>query len=420
MAKKTIEIGTRPTSDLDDVIDEQFGNLTDLSKVDTKVKLWYSWGIYSLNYISSKDIHSGVPAGRITSVKGLNSTGKSLLLASLAKDPKIDKIVAIGSEGGGLSAELFEFAQAPLNKIRISQYASFASYKIKKSNGEVEEVPDSKFPVKADSDDYRYIEGATRFIRRFINAIEFKGIKTNIVIMLDSLANMKSVREIAGGQDMSSRAKDINNFFGVFDNAFERTNIAFIFTNKLYTNLGNQWDPWVEAGGQGAIYNPSLSLLLADSAVTNSRDKTDKEVDDEKARRKTALGSSLKLNKATVDKSRFGTEMRNISFLIDMAFGPVRLSGLFQLCEDFGVLVKSGNNYTLPGVIDKSFFKKDFISIIEADETNIINKLQKKLEEAEAKIKATKQNFQASDLDDIPVDADMSTITKQMEADLDV
>ena len=199
MAKKTIEIGTRPTSDLDDVIDEQFGNLTDLSKVDTKVKLWYSWGIYSLNYISSKDIHSGVPAGRITSVKGLNSTGKSLLLASLAKDPKIDKIVAIGSEGGGLSAELFEFAQAPLNKIRISQYASFASYKIKKSNGEVEEVPDSKFPVKADSDDYRYIEGATRFIRRFINAIEFKGIKTNIVIMLDSLANMKSVREIAGG-----------------------------------------------------------------------------------------------------------------------------------------------------------------------------------------------------------------------------
>jgi hypothetical protein len=416
MAKK-IE-ATRPTSDLDSIIDAEFETLTDLSKHDTKVSKWYSWGIYALNYISTKNMYNGVPAGRISSLKGLSGTGKSLLLASLSKDPKIDKIIAIGSEGGGLSAELFEFTGVPLDKIRISQYATFGSYKISKKNGKIEEVSDSDFPAKTDTDEYRYVEGATRFIKRFVNAVEFKGIKSNIVVMLDSLANMKSVREIGGTSDMGARAKDINTFFGIFDNAFERTNIAFVFTNKLYMNFGNKYVPWIENGGEGAIYNPSLSLWLSDSSI-DTRDKTAAEADAEKDRRKTALGSSLKLIKAKVDKSRFGTELRNIDFLIDMSAGPVRLSGLFQLCEDFGVLVKSGNNYTIPGVIDKSFYKKDFISILSADEENLIGKLQTKFEEAEARIKSAKQNFQASDLDDIPEETDLSDIKKQMAKDLE-
>ncbi len=349
----------------------------------------------------------------------VHNTGKSLLLAYLAKDAKIDKIIAIGSEGGGLSAELFEFTGTPLDKIRLSQYATFSSYRIKKSTGDIEEITDAKFPTKLDTDEYRYVEGATRFIKRFINAVEFKGIKANIVIMMDSLANIKSVREFGGNFDMGARAKEINTFFGVFDNAFERTNIAFVFTNKLYTNMGNIYDPYKESGGEGAIYNPSLSLLLSDSSIANSRDKTDKEATEEKDRRKTALGSSLKLIKAKVDKSRFGTELRNIEFLIDMTSGPVRLSGLFQLCEDFGVLVKSGNNYTIPGVIDTSFYKKDFISILSADEENLIAKLQIKFEEAEERIKSAKQNFQASDLSDIPEEEDLSAVKKQMAKDLE-
>jgi hypothetical protein len=417
----------------EDPTDDRIENLQVLSKIEHDVfhtvKKQKSYLDYQIETVVSIERY-GIEHTYDISMKGENknfvangfivhNTGKSLLLASLSKDPKIDKIIAIGSEGGGLSAELFEFAGVPLNKIRISQYATFASYKVSKKTGKIEEITDAEFPIKTDTDDYHYVEGATRFIKRFINAIEFKGIKANIVIMLDSLANVKSVRELGGTSDMGARAKDINNFFGIFDNAFERTNIAFVFTNKLYTRMGDKYDPWQEAGGEGAIYNPSLSLWLSDSAMANSRDKNDKEVIEEKDRRKTALGSSLKLIKAKVDKSRFGTELRNIDFLIDMSSGPVRLSGLFQLCEDFGVLVKSGNSYTLPDVIEGSFYKNDFISIVAKDEENIIAKLQKKFEEAEKIIKSAKQMFQASDLDDIPEETDLNAIKRQMEVDLE-
>jgi len=381
-------------NDLDDIIAKEFESLVDISKVDMKVKLWYDWGIYALNYICSKNLFYGVPAGRITSLKGLSGTGKSLLLCQVTKDPKVDMVIGIGSEGGGLSPELFEFAGVDTSKVRLSQFNTFANYRVSKKNGKYEEVSDGEFPVKRDTDDWVYYEGATRFLKRLLNAIEFKGIKANIVILLDSLANFKSVRELNGGVDMGARAKDINTFFGVFDNAFERTNVAFLFANKVYTNLGNVYDPWKEAGGEGAIYNPSLSLFLKDMADT--KDMSEAEMKEEKDRRKTALGSSLKVIKAIVDKSRFGTELRNINFLIDFSSGPIRLSGLYQLCDEFGIMEKSGNSYTIPGVIDKPFFRKEFIDVVAADEANIINKLQKRLEEAEASLKKAKEKLQVS------------------------
>lgn len=418
MAKKATAVSADAFSDLDEIINKEFEGLTDLSKVDTTVNTWYDFGVYALNYISSKNLFQGVPAGRITSIKGRSGVGKSLLLAQIVKDPKVEKVIAIGSEGGGLSVELFNFVGASLEKIRLQSFNTFSSYRINKKNGDIEEVYDAKFPVKKDTEEYVYVEGATRFLKRFINAIEFKDIKSNIVILMDSLANFKSVRELNGGQDMGARAKDVNTFFGVFDNAFERTNIAFVFTNKVYTNLGNIYDPWKEAGGEGAIYNPSLSLFLSDTSSTE--DKTDAEIKAEKERRKTALGSSLKSIKASVDKSRFGTEYRNITFLIDFAYGPVKLSGMFELCRDFGILEKSGNQYTMPGVIDKPFYKKNFIDVLSENEKELLVKIQARLEQAEADIKNKKSSIKASDMEDVSEETEyvVSETVKQMEKDM--
>lgn len=422
MAKKVIvtdsEKSGNTASLLDDIINRDFEDLTNLSEVDTKVKLWYDWGIYAVNYIMSKNLRNGVPAGRISSIKGLSGVGKSLFLASLSKDKKIDKIIAMGSEGGGLSSELFEFTGADLSKIRLKSFTTFTNYKVNKATGAIEEVPDSKFPQKTDTDDYRYYEGITRFVKRFINSIEFNGIKANIVMMLDSLGNVKSVRELAGGSDMGARAKDINNFFGIFDTAFERTNIAFVFTNKVYTNLSNPYDPWVESGGLGASYNPSASIFLKDTSDTE--DVADADMVKEKERRKSSLGYSLKLIKAVADKSRFGTEGRTVNVLLDLSYGPVRLSGLFQICKEFGILVKSGNSYTMPGIIDKSFYKKDFVDIILKDEEAYIDKIQARLEEAESIIMNKKKSLNASDLDDIQEeDTTIMDITNQMSKDLE-
>lgn len=398
MAKKEVEDNSTNFNELDALIQAQFDEVVDLSKVDGKVKTWYDTGIYSLNYAMSKNLRHGIPAGRIVSYTGLSGTGKSLLAACAMRDPKLDMIIILETEGGGHSKELIEFAGVDPKKVRILKAHTFSSYKVSKKNGKVEEIADDKFPVKKDTPDYSYVEGATRLLRRFVHGMEFnpKIQKANILVVLDSLGNLQSVRELAGGFDMGKRAQEIGAFFRTFDVAFEKSNISFLYTNKLYTNMANPYDPWKETGGVNTEYNPSLSVRFTNTSATD--DKSDKEITEEKERRKTSLGNSLQTVRGSVTKSRFGTNGRNAWFLFDFAVGPVRHSGLFTLLKDFGV-IQGNRNYSIEGWNDgKSFYKKDFLELVLKDEDKNIDFFQTKLEEAEAVIKAKKQELVVNDI----------------------
>jgi len=410
-------------NELDSLIQAQFDDVVDLSKVDGKVQTWYDSGIYALNYAMSKNLRYGIPAGRITSYTGLSGTGKSLLAATAMRDPQLDMIIMLETEGGGHAKELIEFAGVDANKVRILKAHTFSCYKISKKNGKVEEVADDKFPVKTDTPDYSYVEGATRLLRRFVHAMEFnkKIQNANILLVLDSLGNLQSVRELSGGYDMGKRAQEIGAFFRTFDVAFEKSNISFLYTNKLYTNLGNVYDPWKETGGVNTEYNPSLSVRFADTSVSD--DKSDTEIKEEKEKRKTSLGNSLQTIRGTVTKSRFGTNGRNAWFLFDFAVGPVRHSGLFTLLKDFGVI--TGNRtYTIEGWNnDKSFYKKDFLTLVMENEEENIDFFQKKLEEAETRIKEEKANLLVNDINETETseddDEDFSGMMRSMEADVE-
>jgi hypothetical protein len=188
-------------TDIDKIINAQFNDIIDMSKIDTKIKTWYDWGVYALNYICSKNLFGGVPAGRVSGIESLSGCGKSLMCASLMRDPKIDYVIIIETEGGGHSAELLEFAGVDPNKIRIMKANTFASYKITKKTQKIEEIHDKELPQaksKWETDSYVFIEGATSKIRRFIYSIMFGKIKKNILIILDSLGNMQSVRGLSG------------------------------------------------------------------------------------------------------------------------------------------------------------------------------------------------------------------------------
>ena len=388
-----------PFKEIDDVISKQFDDLVDISKIDTSVKTWYDSGVYSFNYICSKNIHGAYAKGRIIGLDGLSGTGKSLLASVAMRDPKIDYVVIIESEGGGNSDELITFAGVDKRKVRIIKSSTFVSYKVNKKTKAIEEIADKNVPKNKDTETFYYVEGAGSILRRFAQTIQFGGLKKNILIILDSLGNMQSIRGMAGGMDMGKRGQDITNFFKNFDNEFEKAGLTFLFTNKLYQSF-DPYHPYVQTGGESPIYNSSLYIRL--STTTDSDDVTNTEMEIEKERRKSALGSSLKTIKMNVVKSRFGTEMRNIPFLLDFAVGPVRMSGLFRLLIDFGVIKKiNSSRYELPGVIEGSFFKKDFVDLILKDEENNINKIQELLELREIEIKNERRNIQASDMEDV-------------------
>lgn len=386
-------------NELDKMINDKFDDILDLSKVDGKVNTWYDSGIYSLNYAMSKNLRHGIPAGRIVSYSGLSSTGKSLLSAVAMKDPKLDMCIILETEGGGSAKELIEFAEVNTNKVRIIKAHTFVNYRTSKKDGKSEEVADDKFPVNKVSATHIYHEGATRLLKKFTHALEMnpKLKDAKILIILDSLGNLQSIRELNGGFDMGKRAQEIGSFFRTFDVAFEKSNISFLFTNKLYTNLGNQYDPWKETGGLNADYNPSISVRFANTALTD--DKTETEIKEEKERRKSSLGNSLTTIKANIKKSRFGTAGRNALFLFDFAVGPVKLSGLFTLLKDFGVI--TGNRtYSIKGWNnDKSFYKKDFLKLLLKDEEANINFFQNALEQREIELKQDRRKQLTLDID---------------------
>ena len=411
-------------ADLDAAINSQFDDIINLSKVDGKVKTWYDTGIYALNYIMSKNLKAGVPGGRITSISGLAGTGKSLISATIMRDPNIDMVIILETEGGGHAKELIEFAGVDQNKVKILKAHTFGNYKVSKKSGKIEEVPDAKFPKKKETDDYIFIEGATLQVKKIVNMLAFnKKLKdAKILIILDSLGNLQSVREFSGTSDMGARSQDVGRFFRTFDTAFEKSNIAFVFTNKLYTNLGNIYDPYKETGGVNAEYNPSISIRLAE--VSGSDEISDKDMTEEKNRRKTSLGSSLKSIKATIKKSRFGTEGRNAWFLFDFAVGPIKHSGLFTLLYDFDIIKRKGSTYTIKGFNDdKGFYKKDFIDLIIKNEEKNIELFQKLLDEREKELKEEKKKIKANDIEEIKSDdetenfVETAAMIKAMEND---
>lgn len=186
------------SKDLDALIDKEFDSVYNLAKVDTTIKTYYDSGVYALNYVCSKNLFGAYPKGRIIGIDGLAGSGKSLLAATAMRDPKIDMVVIVESEGGGHSQELLEFAGVDKSKVKILKASTLVSYKLNKKTGEVEEISDKEIPKNKDTDKYLYVEGAGYLIRKLANLVQFNKIEKNILIILDSLGNMQSIRGLGG------------------------------------------------------------------------------------------------------------------------------------------------------------------------------------------------------------------------------
>ena len=381
------------TAASDDIMSLFNASMGEMLEENAPVPFWYDWGNYALNYICSKNLRHGLPASRIFAIQGTSGTGKSLFCCNVLRDSKIDMAFIIDSEGGGLNKELLDYAGVDINKVRILKAHTFECYKTNKKNQVIEQVAEKDMPKKLETDQYIYTPGVTYIVKSIIDTIVYNPVlKTKkIVIILDSLANCQSVREI-GGFDMGARSVQIGKFFRTFDTLLNKTNIAFIFTNKLYQDINStsMYGPtMVAAGGQSVIYNPSITIQLAETAATD--DATDADIKKNKEGKQGGEGTSFKTLTASVVKSRFGCENRRCQIMLEAATGVSRLSGLFKLLKDYGIIEQSGSFYSCKPIWgDTKFFKKDFISKFRENENENIDKLQTALEEYEKVVRDEK------------------------------
>lgn len=392
--KKKEEKKSENISVFDEMIEQEFTEMQDLSKVDDTVDYYVDTGNWALNYLCSKKLRGGYPGGRITNLWGLSGTGKSLMpaVASRAKQwenidfYQFDRIVLIDSEGGGTGLGLFKFVDAPLDRVRYVSISTLDSYRVANDNPEkIEAVNDRDVPSKLVTSTYTYTRGLLCFLKKLIFGMKYRKSNEKILIIVDSISNMKPFRtKVEGVADMGLTGKLLNNLFALDDDLNE-IGATVLLASKVYTNMNNPYDPWVMAGGQSVIYNPSLNIKLQEMSETE--EMSDAEKKEEKERRKTSLGNSMKVIRATATKSRFGTEGRNCWFILDNTYGPIRNSGMLKLLLDFKLAVKEGTKYVVPGVIDTPFFKKDFLKVFAEHEEEYIDKLQPLLDMAEERIK---------------------------------
>lgn len=100
----------------------------------SKVTEWLSTGNYALNRVISGSCFKGIPQGRITTLFGESSSGKSLIAYQTAinaiKDNKIDVVFIFDSEGGVLT-ENFERSGIPMDKINYIPVTSIEDCSVK-------------------------------------------------------------------------------------------------------------------------------------------------------------------------------------------------------------------------------------------------------------------------------------------------
>lgn len=429
-AKKKVETEEETKEvDLDDLIESEFAEMQDLSKIDDSVNYWVDTGNWALNYCISKRFRGGYPGGRISNLYGLSGTGKSMMPVIATKSKQwnninfynFDRIIVVDSEGGGTGKSLFEFVDAPLERVRYITIKCLECYRTNKKTGKSEAIPDKDLPKKMETDEYVYTRGLIQFLKGIVNKMVYTNSKIKLCIIVDSISNIGSFRkQVEGVEDVGKTNKLLNNLFAL-DTDLHNIDATVLLASKVYTNIGNEYDPWKVSGGQAIMYNPSLSVEL--TAMASSDDQSETDVKAEKERRKTALGSSVKPIRAVVKKSRFGTENRTCTFMLDATYGIIKMSGLFKLLKDFGVIKQSGSRYTIPGVIinenneDISFFKKDFAKLFMQNESEYIDKLQPIMERREKEIKEERMKLVVSDMSELPQE-DENELVETSEAEV--
>ena len=415
---------------LDDIINQEFTEMKDLSKEDTSVSHWIDSGNYALNYVCSKHFEGAYPAGQITALVGKSGAGKSMLPSFASKDIYFDRVIVLDSEGGGTGSALFKFVNAPLEKIRYMTVKTLDNYKINKTNGKMEEVSDKDMPAKMSTDTFEYHMGLNLILKKLLYALEYNHSEEKVLIIVDSLSNISSVRKLSGVADMGKTNQLLNQMFSSLDTTLANTKATLMFAGKVYTDLNNAYNTeGIVTGGEAVMYNPSLMLNL--TILQDNPELSDAELKSEKEQRKTGLGNSIKTIRVRVKKSRFGTEGRNAWVILDSTYGLIRNSGLFQLLVDFGVCIKNGTRYSIPGIIvdekgkDLYFYKKDFPEIFSKNEKEYIDKLQKAMDEKEEEIKSKRLALNINDTDEVSDEENNEEISTRdminaMEAEMEI
>ena len=243
----------------------------------TIVKTWISTGARWLDSIICRGKLAGIPVGKITEIAGLESTGKSYLAAQ----------VAANAQKNGTTVVYFD-AESAIDPAFLE-----------KAGCNVEEL----VYVQAQS-----VEHVLGSIEDLLGSNE-----DGMLFIWDSVAQTPCEKDIESDFNPNSsiavKARVLSKGMQKLTVPIANSQSTLLVLNQLKTNISSNpidafVEPYVTSGGKAMNYSASLRIWLTGRKAKNSF------VLDERGYR---IGSEVK---ATLKKSRFGTQGRQCAFKI--------------------------------------------------------------------------------------------------------
>ena len=290
---------------------------------------WVSTGNYTLNYLISGDFHKGVPLGKVTVFAGESGAGKSYICSgNIIKNAQEQGIfcILIDSENA--------LDEAWLHALGVDTNED----KLLKMNMAM--IDDVARTISEFMKGYKAMDGNER---------------PKVLFVIDSLGMLLTptdVNQFEAGEmkgDMGRKPKALTSLVRNCVNMFGSMNVGMVCTNHTYASQ-DMFDPDDKiSGGQGFIYASSIVV-----AMRKLKLKTD--ADGNKTSQVHGIRSACK-----VMKTRYSKPFESVQVEIPYETGMSPTSGLLDMFEAKGILVKEGNklSYTssTTGEIIKEFRK---------------------------------------------------------------
>ena len=272
---------------------------------------WISTGNYALNYLISGDFHRGVPLGKVTVFAGESGAGKSYICAGnivkAAQDQGIF-VVLIDSENAldesWLKALDVDTSEDKLLKLNMSM------------------IDDVAKTISTFMIDYKTMPDEER---------------PKILFVVDSLGMLLTPTDVdqfnKGDMkgDMGRKPKALTSLVRNTVNMIGSYNVGLVCTNHTYASQ-DMFDPDDKiSGGQGFIY--ASSIVVAMKKMKLKEDEAGNKISEVRG-----IRAGCK-----VMKTRYAKPFEGVQVKIPYETGMNPYSGLVDLFEKKGMLVKDGN-----------------------------------------------------------------------------
>ena len=286
---------------------------------NSEISGYISTGSYSFDGIlSGKLLNGGIPRGRITSLVGESSSGKSLIAGMICANAQKggDDIIWHDSEKAN-SGTFMERSGCDLSKVGHSEVYTVEEYRneLFQLLKRAEEETDPKY-----------------------------------LFVLDSLGNLTTEKELKDAEnehnamDMGLRAKLIKSLTRVITGPLAKLDLPLLILNHGYQNPSNPMQKRLNVGGgMGTKY---ISTVMAE--MTKKKEKDSK------------FQTTGNIFTMTTTKNRLIPEDKKAEVLIDYEKGINPYYGLLLYAIDFKFIKKiSAQKYAVKHLKGEEFSKKD-------------------------------------------------------------